>query len=144
MQYRKRRRTKRQISFNMSRVRSEGSKIEQVMEAALRRARLRPRKHPKMFGKPDFVFPRAMVAVFCDSHFWHGYKWKVKQKEIHHNRSFWVPKIVGNMRRDRLVTHRLRRKGWSVLRFWEHEILQFPDRCAACVKKAVTAMKETA
>ena len=140
----RRKRAKAQISFNMSRVRSKGSEIEQVMEAALRRAKLRPRKHRKMFGRPDFVFPRAMVAVYCDSHFWHGYKWKVKQKEIRRNRSFWVPKILSNMRRDRLVNRRLREGGWMVLRFWEHQILRFPDLCAACVKEAVTGTRSRA
>jgi DNA mismatch endonuclease Vsr len=139
LRLRRRKRTKAQISFNMSRVRSTGSEIEQVMEAALRRAKLRPTKHPKILGRPDFVFQRAMIAVFCDSHFWHGYNWKVKQKEIHRNRSFWVPKILSNMRRDRLVNRRLQEEGWKVLRFWEHEILRFPGRCTARVKKAIAA-----
>lgn len=132
------RRTKKQISFNMSRVRSKGSEIERVMDSALRRENLKPARHPRMFGRPDFIFRRARVAVFCDSHFWHGYNWKVKQKEIRRNRSFWVPKILSNMRRDRVVSHRLRREGWTVLRFWEHQILRSPDRCAARVKEAVS------
>lgn len=136
---RKPKRTKAQISFNMSLVRSTGSEIERVMEAVLRHAKLRPTLHPEMFGRPDFVFPRAKVAIFCDSHFWHGYKWKAKQKEIHRNRSFWVPKILSNMRRDRLVNRRLRKEGWTVLRFWEHQILRFPDRCAAQIKKVIAA-----
>lgn len=126
----------------MSRVRSTGSKIEEVMEAALRRARLRPTKHPNMFGRPDFVFPRASIAIFCDSHFWHGYNWKVKQREIRRNRSFWVSKILSNMQRDRLVNSRLRSDGWTVLRFWEHQILRFPDRCAARVKKAIEVSRQ--
>lgn len=112
------------------------------MEAALRRAKLRLTKHPKMLGRPDFIFPRAKVAVFCDSHFWHGYDWKVKQKEIRRNRSFWVPKILSNMRRDRLVDRRLRGEGWRVLRFWEHQILGFPDRCAVRVRKAIAAGRQ--
>src|SRR5712692_6196855 len=126
----RRKRTRTQISFNMSRVRSTGSEIEQVMEAALRRENLRPTRHPKMFGRPDFAFPKTKVAVFCDSHFWHGYNWKVKKNEIHRNRSFWLPKILSNVRRDRLVNNRLRGEGWTVLRFWEHQILHSPDECA--------------
>ena len=139
---RRRRRTREQISYNMSRVRSTGSKIERVMENTLRRAELRPKKHPAMFGRPDFVFPRAKVAVFCDSHFWHGYDWKTKQKEIRSNRYFWVPKILSNMRRDRQVNRRLRKEGWTVLRFWEHQILRFPGRCAERVRRAITARRK--
>jgi len=138
---RRRRRTKAQISYNMSRVRSTGSEIERVMEEGLRRAGLRPKKHPVMFGRPDFVFPRARVAVFCDSHFWHGYNWKVRQMGIRRNRSFWVPKILSNMRRDRQVNRRLREEDWTVLRFWEHQILRFPERCAMRVRKAIAARR---
>lgn len=131
-------RSKAQISFNMSRVRSKGSEIERTMETALRNVGLKPTKHPQLFGRPDFAFPRAKVAIFCDSHFWHGYKWKDKQKEIKSNRSFWLPKIKGNIQRDRFVTRQLRRDGWAVLRFWEHQIKRYPDRCAARVKKLLT------
>jgi len=137
----KQKRTKAQISFNMSRVKSAGSKIEHALEAALHKAKLRPTKHPKMFGRPDFVFPRSRVALFCDSHFWHGYNWKVKQQEIRRNRVFWVPKILGNIRRDRLVNRSLRQEGWTVLRFWEHQILRTPERCAARVKQALSNMR---
>jgi DNA mismatch endonuclease Vsr len=135
----RRKRTKAQISFNMSRVKNKGSRMEQLMEAALRRVGLHPAKHPKMFGRPDFVFGPAMVAIFCDSHFWHGYNWRVKRKEIRSNRSFWIQKIVQNMRRDRVVTSYLRKQGWTVLRFWEHQILQFPDRCTARIREALKA-----
>jgi DNA mismatch endonuclease Vsr len=134
-------RTSMQISFNMSRVRSSGSEIERVLERALRKQNLKPKKQAEMFGRPDFVFVRAKIAVFCDSHFWHGYNWKVKEKEIRRNRSFWLPKILGNIRRDRLVTRRLRRDGWMVFRFWEHEILQNSSRCAERLKVAVEARR---
>jgi DNA mismatch endonuclease Vsr len=133
----RRRRTKAQITFNMSRVRSAGSEIERVMESALRQAKLHAQKHPDMFGRPDFVFPLTKIAVFCDSHFWHGYRWAIKKKEIKKNRTFWLPKILGNMRRDRTVNRRLRAEGWTVLRFWEHNILRSTDRCVAKIKAAI-------
>jgi len=140
----RRKRTSAQISFNMSRVRSTGSEIENVMYTALREEKLRPKKHGNAFGHPDFIFVQSKVAVFCDSHFWHGYNWKEKNKEIRSNRSFWLSKIKGNMRRDRLVTRRLRRDGWKVFRFWEHEIMQNSSRCAKRVKTAVeTGRNET-
>jgi DNA mismatch endonuclease Vsr len=137
-------RTKAQISFNMSRVRSTGSEIEKRMHLVLARANFRVKKHPKMFGSPDFVFPRMKIAIFCDSHFWHGYRWKTKQKEIRRNRAFWVSKILSNMRRDRVVTRRLRREGWIVLRFWEHQIMQSPEQCISRVKQGVDERKNAA
>lgn len=109
------------------------------MESALLAEKLRPLKHVAMLGHPDFVFKRAKVAVFCDSHFWHGFNWKVKKREIHRNRVFWIQKISGNIRRDRLVNRRLRQDGWNVIRFWEHQIMRFPKRCAARVTEAIVA-----
>jgi DNA mismatch endonuclease (patch repair protein) len=134
-------RTAAQISFNMSQVKSSGSKIERELEKALRRVRLRPGKHAVTFGRPDFVFVRAKIAVFCDSHFWHGHNWKVKKYEIKRNRSFWLAKISANMDRDRLVTRRLRRDGWIVFRFWEHQILRNSSRCAERVRVAFEARR---
>jgi len=122
-------RTKVQISYNMSRVRSTGSRIEQVLGKALKAANLSPAEHLPVVGRPDFGFPAERVAVFCDSHFWHGYKWKEKSKEIKRNRRFWVQKIEGNMRRDRFVNRSLRAGGWRVIRFWEDQILKSTDKC---------------
>jgi len=126
----------------MSRVKSTGSKIEQLMEAALRNEKLRPKKHFDVFGKPDFAFPRAKVAVFCDSHFWHGYEWAIKQKEIRRNKSFWISKITDNIKRDRRVKRRLEREGWLVLRFWEHQILKSPQNCAGTIRQALKSKKD--
>jgi DNA mismatch endonuclease Vsr len=127
----------------MSRVWSTGSEIERILEKALLREDLTPIKHAPIFGRPDFVFTRARVAIFCDSHFWHGYRWRLKKRELRRNRSFWLKKISGNIRRDRLVNRTLRQDGWTVLRFWEHQILRFPERCAARVKEALAAEQKT-
>ena len=31
------------------------------------------RRNYKLFGKPDFVFPKKRLAVFADGCFWHGH-----------------------------------------------------------------------
>jgi len=136
-----RKRTRAEISFNMSQVRSTGSEIERLLEEALLAEKLRPVKHAAMLGHPDFIFKCMKVAVFCDSHFWHGFNWKTKKREIQRNRSFWWAKISGNIRRDRLVNRRLKQDGWSVIRFWEHQILKSPKRCAARVKEMIIAAR---
>jgi DNA mismatch endonuclease Vsr len=110
------------------------------MRKALVEVNLRPSLNQGIFGRPDFVFRRARVAVFCDSHFWHGYRWKTRQKELRRNRSFWIAKIESNMRRDKIVTRSLRRQGWTVIRFWEHDILESPLQCARQIK--LTIMQE--
>jgi DNA mismatch endonuclease (patch repair protein) len=118
----------------MSRVRSAGSQIENRLGKALWRAGIRYRKQYPIFGKPDFVIVSRRVAVFCDSEFWHGYRWGARRRAEHKsNQSYWFAKIERNRARDRLVNRRLRCAGWKVIRFWEREILRAADKCAARV-----------
>ena len=44
-------------------------------------------------------------------------------------KKFWRDKIENNMKQDRRISNHLRRKGWSVLRFWEHDIEKRSDFC---------------
>ena len=70
--------------------------------------------------RPDFVFPRQRLAVFVDGCFWHGCPKHANFPA--NNRAFWRKKLTGNKVRDRLVARTLRRRGWRVLRIWEHEL----------------------
>jgi DNA mismatch endonuclease (patch repair protein) len=70
--------------------------------------------------RPDIVFTRRRVAVFCDGCFWHGCSIHGRRPRVR-NPAYWVPKIEGNMARDVRQTTELERLGWIVLRFWEHE-----------------------
>lgn len=46
------------------------------------------------------------------------------------NAEFWESKISGNVERDLDNTRHLQKLGWTVLRFWEHEVKAAPDECA--------------
>ena len=70
--------------------------------------------------------------MFCDGDFWHGYRYWDKKRPAGR---YWRDKIERNMARDRYVTRRLRREGWAVLRFWEHDIHRDPDKCARRVRR---------
>jgi DNA mismatch endonuclease, patch repair protein len=75
---------------------------------------------PSLPGKPDFVFPEALLAVFVDGCFWHGCR---RCKRPPKSRvAFWLAKFIANQRRDRLVSLRLRRAGWLVLRIRECDL----------------------
>lgn len=130
--------TREQISYNMSRVRSSGSQIEKELGKALWASGLRYRKqYTRVTGKPDFAIVFARVAVFCDSSFWHGRNWPESAAAIKSNRKFWIPKINRTIARDREVNRSLRQLGWLVIRFWDSQILRNPVRCAQKVLKAV-------
>ena len=85
------------------------AKVPASSSAAPRLRRLRVR--------PDFIFRAQRVAVFVDGCFWHGCpRHGTRPRQ---NRKFWDEKIARNRERDRLVTRRLRQRGWTVLRLWE-------------------------
>ncbi len=121
----------------MSQVRSSGSAIEVALGRALWAAGFRYRKQYAIFGRPDFVLVKDRIAIFCDSEFWHGYRWGGRRKAEHRtNQIYWFAKIERNRARDRAVNSKLRRDGWTVIRFWERDInltLQAcVDRVASC------------
>jgi DNA mismatch endonuclease (patch repair protein) len=70
--------------------------------------------------RPDVVFTRRRVAVFCDGCFWHGCPEHGQRPNVR-NGHYWTPKIEGNRERDARHTAALESAGWTVLRFWEHE-----------------------
>jgi DNA mismatch endonuclease Vsr len=83
-------------------------------------------------GKPDVVFPRSKVAVFCDGDFWHGRHWKQRKEsgQFRVRRDYWIAKIERNIRRDRRVNRELRSQGWVVLRVWERDLYKSAPRIA--------------
>ena len=118
------RKNKEQISYNMSRVRSRDTALENALCAELDRRGFQTytRNARSVMGKPDVVFYARKVAVFCDGEFWHGFDWENAKSEIKSNRDFWIPKIEKNIERDKKITDILRSQGWRVLRFWGNSI----------------------
>ena len=121
--------SKTKRSLVMSRIRGRGNKdTELALTKIFRRFGIKGwRRNQKVFGKPDFVFPKLKLAVFVDGCFWHGCpRHGTKPKQ---NAAFWAKKLAANKARDRLVTRTLRKAGWQVVRLWEHS-LRNPERVA--------------
>lgn len=106
---------------------------------------------------PDFVFHRRHVAVFVDGCFWHGCpihsppaRWlrnsempatagsRTGSKSRSTGKQFWRAKLAANRARDRYVTGCLRRRGWRVVRIWEHDLAQAPAACTLKIRRALT------
>ncbi len=77
-------------------------------------------------GRPDAVWPREKLVVFCDGDFWHGRAWSQRRSrlEIGANADYWVAKISRNRMRDRAVNRALNQLGWRVVRLWESDIIR--------------------
>ena len=129
--------TKEQISYNMSRVKNKDSAIELALRKELWTRGIRYRKNvTSVFGKPDIVFVGKKIAVFCDSEFWHGYDWENRKSDIKSHQEFWIPKIESTIQRDHEVTEKLQAEGWIVLRFWGKDIKKNVSGCADIIQKA--------
>lgn len=112
------------------------TKCEIVLRRTLWGMGLRYRRLvPGIAGRPDIVFPRQRLAVFCDGDFWHGRDLdsRVARLARGHNASYWIEKIRTNVRRDRATSDRLAAEGWDVVRLWETDILRDPEGAAAVV-----------
>jgi DNA mismatch endonuclease (patch repair protein) len=114
--------TKAKRSEVMSRIRGRDNKdTELALMRQFRAHRITGwRRQQAVFGKPDFVFHKLMLAVFVDGCFWHACP--RHQTRPKNNVLFWQKKFAANRARDRLVTKTLRAQGWCVLRIWEHEL----------------------
>lgn len=126
--------TKEKRSQIMSKIRSKNTKPELKIKKMLRGTYLR--FQPKnISGKPDFASKSKKIAVFIDGCFWHGCR---KCRSIpESNKEFWEDKIRYNKKRDRKNTRLLKNGGYTVLRFWEHEVNKNPDSVLKSIKEAM-------
>ena len=108
----------------MSHIRSRGTRPEQLLFelvrsmvppnlALVRNAKTEP-------GCPDVLIPSLRLAIFCHGCFFHSCP-------IHghlpmSNQEYWRQKLQRNVRRDRSNARKLRKRGYSVLTFWEHDL----------------------
>ncbi|KQM78102.1 endonuclease [Pedobacter sp. Leaf216] len=122
-------------SSNMAKIKAKNSLPELKLRKALWAKRIRFRIHPKNIpGKPDLIINKYRLAIFVDGDFWHGYNWEEKKTALKTNSKFWIPKIERNMQRDQQVNQQLNAKGYTVMRFWEHDI---EKKLASCVNQVL-------
>lgn len=95
---------------------------ELALRSAVHRLGLRYRVDWPLPGtkrRADLAFITARLAVFVDGCFWHGCPRHATYPKA--NAAWWREKLARNIARDRDTDASLRRDGWRVLRFWEHE-----------------------
>jgi len=108
----------------MSKVRGKGNRSTELRVAsALRRNKVNGwrRQLTDIHGKPDFFFPEFRLALFIDGCFWH-YCPRCDRNIPSTRREYWKDKLENNRRRDQRVTRYLHRKGYHVMRIWEHSL----------------------
>lgn len=131
----------------MSAIPSKGTKPEIMLRKALWHENLRYRvNYNALPGKPDIVFTKAKVVVFCDGDFWHGHNWAIRgradlQEELAGYSEYWRNKILRNIERDDENNKSLKALGWTVLRIWESDIKSDLEGCIQLIKETLFEQK---
>ncbi len=125
----------------MSSIKSKNTEPELLLRKALWQKGFRYRINYKQLpGKPDIVFTKAKIAIFCDGDFWHGHNWALRgipslEEELASYSDFWKEKILRNIERDKKNNEELKKSGWTVIRFWESDIRKNLEECVSCVEQ---------
>ena len=114
----------------MSKIRSKNTKPELIFRKALWKKGIRYRVNNKQLpGKPDVSIKKYKLAIFIDGEYWHGYNWDERKPKLKTNKRFWIPKIERNMQRDNEVNLELNDMGYTIFRFWAHELKDNLNTC---------------
>lgn len=105
----------------MQSVKSKDTKPELVVRRLLHSLGYRFRLHRKdLPGRPDIVLPRHRKAIFVHGCFWHLHgcpKGQVPKSRL----DYWLPKLEGNVTRDKTKIEQLESLGWKVHVIWQCE-----------------------
>jgi DNA mismatch endonuclease, patch repair protein len=123
-------------SRNMAAIRSRNTKAEQLLRRTLREQGLVGYRcnYPALPGKPDAVYTRWRIAIFIDGAYWHGHPDHFTFGKLG---SYWDDKVRRTQQRDREQHAALEHLGYTVLRFWDFEVLQDAPSCVKQIRKAL-------
>ena len=111
------------IHKTMSAIRGKGTGIEKKLRKALTEQGIRYRLYSKsVIGHPDLLLSSLKIAIFCDSEFWHGYRFEENVAQLEKLDAYWLKKIRRNIARDQEVNKALKEQGYTVLRYWGFQI----------------------
>lgn len=74
----------------------------------------------------DLALPDYRLAIFADGCYWHSCPICFGRETIKGKRGY-----------DAMITNYLKRHGWKVLRFWEHELKSNLDNCIEKIRREV-------
>lgn len=108
----------------MSRIQKKWSQIDRKTHGVLKSAKILHSMYPKLPGSPD-VLIHPDILVFLDGCFWHCCPrcFRPPKSRV----AYWRPKLAGNRLRDIRLSRALTKRGWRVVRIWEHEIKAKPS-----------------
>ena len=113
------------------------TKIEKILQKGLRKKGIEFEKHKPIVGQPD-IFIEQNICIFADGDYWHGNPTMFNPNdEI--TSSGGRKKVREIWTKDEKINQSLELRGYNVLRFWEHEIKENPEKC---IQKIIKIIKE--
>lgn len=110
-------------SWNMSRIRSSGTKPEIKVRQILDDMGVEYETNPAdLPGKPDIVIRETKTAIFVHGCYWHRHEGCKLAYTPKSRVEFWTTKFAENVERDRKKKESLESEGWNVIIIWECEL----------------------
>ena len=117
-------------SFNMSQIKSKGTKPELIVRKLCFSKGLRYRLNKKIFNiSADLIFPKYKSVIFVHGCFWHTHDCKHGQVKPKTNKEFWNKKRGDTCIRDTRNQTKLRENNWKYLIIWECELKNLENVC---------------
>lgn len=117
----------------MASIKGKNTKPELLIWGLLDHRRFK--RYPKVYGNPDFGNISRKVVIFVDGCFWHGCPRCYKAPTT--NTGYWANKLDRNKANDHKVTEYLLSKDYTVLRFWEHDVIADSSGCSRIAMEAL-------
>ena len=114
------------------------TKIEKILQKRLREKGIKFEKHKSILGQPD-IFIEQNICIFADGDYWHGNPMMFSPNdEI--TSSGGRKKVWEIWEKDEKINQKLIQNGYKVLRLWEEEINNNPEKC---LQKIIKIIKES-
>ena len=110
-------------SFNMSQIKSKGTKPELIVRKLCFSKGLRYRLNKKIFNiSADLIFPKYKSVIFVHGCFWHSHDCQYGRVKPKSNAEFWNKKRGDTCIRDQRNQTKLIENDWKYLIIWECEL----------------------
>ena len=110
-------------SFNMSQIKSKGTKPELIVRKLCFSKGLRYRLNKKIYNiSADLIFPKYKSVLFVHGCFWHSHDCKYGRVKPKSNAEFWNRKRGDTCIRDQRNQTKLIENDWKYLIIWECEL----------------------
>ena len=114
---------------------AKDTKIEKILQNELQKNGIEFEKYKPILGQPD-IFIEPNICIFADGDYWHGWLYlngKRYDNAKKLNNEFFE-KVI---KRDNENTKNLKKQGYKIERFWEHEINKDPEKCLQKIIKII-------